>query len=118
MLRKIQQLFGNRRDRTADEAALAALEDLPAGDLPRLNALLEVLHEYIEARYGYPVTGRSVREAIALIPRYPLLGRRAKLVEFLVAAELARHADRMPLGYVREAERYVRRFIESTREDP
>jgi hypothetical protein len=102
------------------EEAFQALETLPEEAMPRLQAITRILLQYIARRFNVPVAGKTTGEILPLIPRYPLFGRRIKLVEFLQASEQIRFSNRIPDGFCEQSEQYVRRFVEAIKqeEDP
>lgn len=96
------------------EVALQALDNLPMERMPCLHELSRILIEYLTGRYQLPITGKTTREIIPLLPKERLLGLRPRLIEFIETGELIRFSNRVPERYMEEAELYIREFIEAT----
>ncbi len=99
-----------------DVAALQALENLPQDALSRIDMARRVLLEYLDRQFNIPTAGKTTGEIIRGIPKYPLLGRRITLVDFLTTNDLIRFSNRIPEGYPEEAVDYVRKFVKETTE--
>ncbi|MCF7816828.1 MAG: BatD family protein [Kiritimatiellales bacterium] len=99
------------------ETAFQALANLPDDPIARIHELDRILREYLELRFGLPMAGKTTEEIIPVIPHYPLLGRRLTLEAFLTTSERVRFSHRMPDGFLEKSERYIRQFIEETKEE-
>jgi hypothetical protein len=99
------------------EIAIQALENLPEDPLARLQELRSILLAVVEAAFNIPTIGKTTAEIIPAIPKFPLLGRRGPLVDFLENSDLIRFSNRMPDGYVESAEEYVRRFTDEMKKE-
>jgi hypothetical protein len=99
-----------------DTAAFRALENLPEDALSRIDETRRILLEYLDQQFNIPTAGKTTGEIIRVIPKYPLLGRRITLVDFLTTNDLIRFSGRIPEGYPEEAVDYVREFVKETTE--
>lgn len=98
------------------EAALRALDSLPDDALSCIDETRRILLEYLEDQFQVPTAGKTTGEIIRNIPKYPLLGRRIKLVDVLTTNDLVRFSNRIPEGYVDDFVGYVRSFVEESSE--
>jgi len=98
------------------EEAFQALETLPADAMVRLHELTRILLQYIARRFHVPVVGKTTKEIVPDVPRFPLLGHRQKLVKFLETSEQIRFSNRLPDGFTEKSECYIRWIIEETKE--
>lgn len=99
-----------------DEAALQALGTLPEDALARIDETRRILIEYLERQFEIRTAGKTTGEIIRNIPKYPLLGRRIRLVNELTTNDLIRFSNRIPERYTEEFADYVRWFVEETTE--
>lgn len=95
------------------EAALAAMENLPADPVARVHELNRILRSYIEARHNLPAIGKTTTE---LIPVFEEIGPET-LVDFLQTCEQMRFSNIVPETLAGKAETIVREFIESSMQE-
>lgn len=98
------------------EVAWQALEDLPADDLERIQALNTILLQFIEAYLNVPTVGKTRNEIISKLPRPILLGQRYPLEDYLTASEAARFSHKVPPDFSENLEYYIREFIQKNKE--
>jgi len=95
------------------EAALLALEHLPADPTDRIHALSAILNSYLEQRYNLPLAGKTLDETLPLLPE----AYRDELTEFLTTCQQVRFSNKVPEGFAEQACKTVTDFVEKTRED-
>ncbi len=100
------------------EAAVQALEDLPTEPIARIHELNRILREYIENRFNLPLIGKTTAEILPILGGTEFRGLTPRLKEFLEGGEVVRFSNRVPDGFTEEAERFVREFVGSTKEEP
>lgn len=100
------------------EAAWLALDHLPEEPLPRIQALTHILLAFIEGRFRRSTTGRTIPEILPGLPKKLLLGRRAPLEKILLESEQVRFSNKVPPGFAKQLEAYVRAFVDEMKEIP
>lgn len=98
------------------EAAWRALEDLPADELEKIQALNTILLQFIEAYLNVPTIGKTRNEIISKLPRAVLLGQRYPLEDYLTASEAVRFSHKVPPDFSKKLEHYIREFIQKNKE--
>ncbi len=105
------------------ETAFQALENLPEDPVARLHELNRILCEYIEHRFTLPMIGKTTCEILPILENTNIKGLTPALTPALLGffehGEQVRFSNRVPDGFVEEAERIARKFVETTkREEP
>ena len=101
------------------ETAFHALETLPEDPIARLHELNRILCEYIEYRFTLPMIGKTTSEILPILENTKIKGLTPTLVGLFEHGEQVRFSNRVPEGFVEEAERIAREFVEATKwEEP
>ncbi len=97
------------------EAALQALDHLPAEQMARIHELSHILVEYLSRRYQLPIIGKTTREIIPLLLPEELCEHKPGLINFFENSDPVRFSNRVPEGFIESMEQYVREFVEDTK---
>lgn len=98
------------------EEAFQALNQLPADELSRIQALTGILLAFIERRLQVGTTGKTLNEIIPSLSEELLPNRKEPLIQLLRSSEQVRFSNRVPCGFGAELEAFIRSFIEELEE--
>lgn len=99
------------------EAAFLALDDLPEEPVARIHELNRILLAYIEARFEISLSGKTLEETLPLLENNASL-LDSRIIPLLETCETVRFSNRVPEGFLEEAEQTLRAYIEASREVP
>lgn len=94
------------------EIAFEALNQLPAEELAKIQALTEILLDFIEGRFQIPTTGKTINEILPHLTPWPTMD------ELLIAGQQIRFSNKVPAGFADQLTAYVRTFVEEMKEEP
>jgi hypothetical protein len=98
------------------EEAFLALDQLPADERSRVQALTGILLAFIERRLQLGTTGKTLNEIIPSLSEELLPNRKEPLIQLLRASEQIRFSNQVPCGFDAELEAFIRSFIEELEE--
>lgn len=91
------------------ETAFQSLENLPEDPVQRIHELNRIFRAYHEARFGVPMIGKTAVELSVVLED-------TDTIRFLETCDDIRFSNKVPDGFVNEAEQFVRSTIEKTME--
>ena len=95
------------------ELAFMAMDQLSEDSVERIHQLVRILQTYIEARYTWPLEGKTLSELRASLADKQF----SEALAFLETSEQIRFSNQVPAGFAGESEQFVRNFIEKTKEE-
>lgn len=93
------------------EAASQSLKNLPGDSIERIHELNHIFRTYHQARFRFPMIGKTVVELSVVLDD-------TEIISFLERCDDIRFSNKVPEGFVAEAEQFVRSYIEKTMEAP